>query len=160
MKCTLCGGAGWVDCNVNAAYVMAGMDDSCPKCNGTGELPKPTLLDVQKKIDEGDIIGARAVFNAGIQFVPAVKVFEGLGDFDQSRRYVLKSDYDEIVLERNQQKDAHESLRRYYQAVIKELYEIFDIDGSDGEYRFKWVALEASSCMRELKELRKKHETL
>ena len=29
---------------------------------------RPTLADVQKRIDEGDILGARAVFNAGIRF--------------------------------------------------------------------------------------------
>jgi len=31
---------------------------------------QPTLLDVQDRIDRGDIEGARATFNAGIRFVP------------------------------------------------------------------------------------------
>jgi hypothetical protein len=35
-KCALCGGKGWVDCGVNAAAVLAGESDNCPKCHGSG----------------------------------------------------------------------------------------------------------------------------
>lgn len=94
--CSHCAGRGWIDCNVNAAYVMAGMDDLCPKCKGTGEI-----------------------------------------DLDLEARLA-------------QQRAAHESMRDYHNAAIKELYRIFNIDGSDGEIRFKWAALAASATVSDV----------
>ena len=45
-------------------------------------------------------------------------------------------------------------LRRFHDACIKELYGMLGIDGTDGEYRFKWVAVALSAKLRQLERLR------
>jgi hypothetical protein len=47
-------------------------------------------------------------------------------------------------------REDHNSMRDFHTASMKELYRILNIDGSDGEYRFKWVACEAMKLQREL----------
>lgn len=45
LKCDLCGGKGWVDCGINAAFVLAGLDDDCPKCRGSGHTQAKLFQD-------------------------------------------------------------------------------------------------------------------
>lgn len=47
------------------------------------------------------------------------------------------------------------SMRDYHDACMKELYRMLNIDGSNGEYRFKWVALEINNLLHRLKGLEK-----
>ena len=35
-KCTLCNGAGWVTSGGTTAYLLSGLEDTCPSCAGTG----------------------------------------------------------------------------------------------------------------------------
>lgn len=62
------------------------------------------------------------------------------------------------MAEVREQKDlaAHEleMLRDQHEACIKDAYQMLGIDGSDGEFRYKWVALEISCVVRERDELR------
>ncbi len=53
-----------------------------------------------------------------------------------------------------------EQLHQFHDACIKELYRMLEIDGSDGEYRFKWVALELNNLLLEVKKLREENEKL
>ncbi len=43
----------------------------------------------------------------------------------------------------------HEELRHFHDAAVAEAYRILGIDGSDGEFRMKWVFLEASCLVKE-----------
>lgn len=49
----------------------------------------------------------------------------------------------------------YQSLRDFHDACIRELYSMLDIDGEDGEYRFKWVSLEVHRLLDENKKLKK-----
>lgn len=64
----------------------------------------------------------------------------------------------EMINERNEEikqlAAERDDLRRHHDACIKELYRILGVDGSDGEYRFKWVALEALSLVKERDKLK------
>lgn len=58
--------------------------------------------------------------------------------------------------ERDILRDSVGEKQEYYEAVMKELYRKLNIDGSDGELRFKWVSLALSEKMRELDSLKAK----
>ena len=51
-------------------------------------------------------------------------------------------------------------LRDYHDACIKELYRLLDIDDSDEEYRFKWVALAVANQGRQVREYKEALELL
>ena len=44
----------------------------------------------------------------------------------------------------------HNDLRQFHDACIKDMYVLLGIDGSDGEFRYKWCALEIAKMKREL----------
>lgn len=41
-------------------------------------------------------------------------------------------------------------LEAFQLACVRQLYEMLDVDGSDGEYRFKWAALELRNKLDQL----------
>jgi hypothetical protein len=118
MICSFCAGRGWIDCNVNAAYIMAGQDDLCPECKGTGEIIPDTLPESE---------------------VP------------EASPQPLSDDAYKEMLAKVLRPTRDDSMREYHTAAIKELYRIFNIDGSDGEIRFKWAALAASATVDDMR---------
>lgn len=55
---------------------------------------------------------------------------------------------------------AYDDMRSFHDACIKELYSMLGIDGSDGEYRFKWAALEVHKKLNLIKKQQQKIEDL
>ena len=61
--------------------------------------------------------------------------------------------------ENDQLRTRCEELESNHLACIKELYRLLNIDGSDGEYRFKWVAIEVADRVKRIEELEKENKT-
>lgn len=59
-------------------------------------------------------------------------------DFIRTHHATIKQNAEDARVYKMLLDEAHE----HHRACIKDAYELLGIDGSDGEYRYKWIALE------------------
>lgn len=76
----------------------------------------------------------------------------------EARAAIAESELAEVRHQNELATHELESLRGHHDACIQDAYQKLSIDGSDGELRYKWVALELSGIVRERDELRAKLE--
>lgn len=68
--------------------------------------------------------------------------------------------HDEFALDAETYKMLLEEAHDHHRACIVDAYKILDIDGSDGEFRYKWVALKMGQVMRELDRYKQDNQRL
>ena len=84
------------------------------------------------------------------------KLYDTANKIYKAMESTVAEGWNECDVARNQREDVH----AYHDACIKELYRMLNIDGGDGEYRFKWVALELSKVLSHYEKLKVENEKL